>query len=175
MLTGTGDYSCVQCGMVTTEPCEHWKMFHDAGYTFETIGERAEPQTIPYDKKYMVIAIKKWHLIAAALLGLLLGIGLAIAHGQVIPTGVILTWQWAGTGTPTYSVYRATVSGGETQPPLASGLAAMTYTDTTAVVGTKYYYTFTATVGGVQSDPSPEVAAQITMPTPPTNPATAVY
>jgi fibronectin type 3 domain-containing protein len=97
------------------------------------------------------------------------------SHGQVIPTGVILTWQWAGTGTPTYSVYRSTVSGGETQPPLASGLTAMTYTDTTAVVGTKYYYTFTATVGGVQSDPSPEVAAQITMPTPPTNPATAVY
>ncbi len=109
-------------------------------------------------------------------------------QAQQIPNGAVMNWSWSGTGTPTFSVYRATVSGGETQPPLASGLAgtspcvtpngtiqAPCYIDTTAVVGTEYFYTFTATVGGVQSMPSAEVHAQITVPPAPTNPGTAVF
>ena len=100
---------------------------------------------------------------------------LTAAFGQQIPHGVILTWSWNGTGTPTYSVYRATVSGGEAKPPLAAGVNPLTYTDSSALVNTKYYYTVTATVGGVESAPSTEVSAQITVPTSPQNPSTTVY
>ena len=98
-----------------------------------------------------------------------------MAFGQQIPHGVILSWSWTGTGTPSYNVYRATVSGGETKPPLASGINPMTYTDATAVVNTQYWYTVTAVVGGVESAPSKEVGALITVPNAPTNPATSVY
>jgi len=99
----------------------------------------------------------------------------ALLPAQQIPHGVILTWMWSGTGTPTYSVYRATAAGKETQPPLAKGLTSATYTDTSAVVGQQYFFTVTATVGGVESAPSPEVSAQITVPSSPSSPGTAVY
>jgi hypothetical protein len=99
----------------------------------------------------------------------------SFAFPQNITHGVTLTWSWTGTGTPTYSVYRATVAGGEAQPPVASGLTTTTWVDSTAVVGTKYYYTATATVGGVESGPSSEVSALITVPNSPTNPSTTVH
>jgi hypothetical protein len=97
------------------------------------------------------------------------------AFGQQIQHGVILSCSWSGTGAPTFSVYRATVSGGEAKPALATGLPLCGYTDSTAVVGTKYFYTVTATVGGVESAPSSEVSALITVPPGPTNPSTAVF
>src|SRR5215469_8171010 len=82
--------------------------------------------------------------------------------GQTIQHGVILNWTWSGTGTVTYSVYRATVSGAEAKPALVTGLTTTTYTDSSASINVKYYYTVTATVGGVESSPSnQEVAAQI--------------
>lgn len=95
------------------------------------------------------------------------------ASAQTIPHYVTLTWNWTGTGTATFNVYRGTTSGGETL--LAGGVIPMNYTDNTAVVGTKYFYTVTATVGGVESSPSTEVAAQIIVPPAPTNPATAIH
>ena len=107
------------------------------------------------------------------LIVLLLLCGLMMA--QKIPHGVMLTWSWTGTGTPTYNVYRATVSGGETQPPLAKGITSTTYTDTSAVVGQQYYFTVTTVVGGVESAPSAEVGALISVPTSPTSPSTSVY
>jgi fibronectin type 3 domain-containing protein len=99
----------------------------------------------------------------------------AAAISQQIPHGVTLTWAWAGVGPTTFNVYRATASGAEAKPALASGLASPTYTDGTAVIGTKYFYTVTATAGGVESAPSAEVGAQIVQPPAPANPATAVY
>jgi fibronectin type 3 domain-containing protein len=97
------------------------------------------------------------------------------AAGQKIAHGVNLAWSWTGTGTATYNIYRATVSGGETKPALASGVATSTYSDTTAVVGQQYYYTVTAVVGGVESAPSTEVGALISVPPSPTSPSTTVY
>jgi fibronectin type 3 domain-containing protein len=105
----------------------------------------------------------------------LLTVFAAGVFAQTIPHGVNLSWSWTGTGTPTYSVYRATVSGAEAKPALATGITPLTYTDSTAVVGTKYYYTVTATVGGVESTPSTEVSAQITVPSTPQNPSTTVF
>lgn len=109
--------------------------------------------------------------------------------GQAIPHGIGLSWTWNGTGTATYNVYRATVSGGETQPPYATGVTGGTtpcvegatslpnpcWQDPAPVIGTKYYYTVTAVVGGSESAPSAEVSAQITVPNPPTNPETAAH
>jgi fibronectin type 3 domain-containing protein len=112
--------------------------------------------------------MRKW--IALALLALTI-----MASGQQIQHGVILSWSWSGTGTPTYSVYRATVSGGEAKPALATGITPMTYNDSTAAWNTKYFYTVTATVGGVESAPSMEVSALITVPNSPTSPGTTVY
>lgn len=106
---------------------------------------------------------------------LLVAFGAIALFAQQVPHGVNLSWSWTGTGTPSYNVYRATLSGGEAKPALASGLATPAYTDTTALVNTKYFYTVTATVGGVESGPSPEVAAQITVPNAPTNPETSFY
>lgn len=94
---------------------------------------------------------------------------------QQIPHGVLLACKWAGSGTPTFSIYRSTVQGGEAKPALSSGLTSCAFTDSTAVVGTQYFYTMTATVGGVESNPSNEVVAQITVPPSPTSPSTSVY
>jgi len=111
--------------------------------------------------------MRKWITIAV--------IALAVAaFGQQIQHGVICSWTWSGTGTPTFSVYRATVSGGE-KSPIATGITTLSYTDTSAAINTKYFYTYTATVGGVESGPSSEVSAQITVPLSPTNPATSVF
>jgi fibronectin type 3 domain-containing protein len=97
------------------------------------------------------------------------------AAAQTIQHGVNVSWSWSGTGTATYNVYRSTTSGAEAKPPIVSGITITTYNDSTAIIGTKYYYTVTATVGGVESVPSAEVSAQIVLPNPPTNPQTAVY
>jgi hypothetical protein len=98
-----------------------------------------------------------------------------VAGSQVIQHGVTLSCTQSGTGTATFSVYRAIASGAEAKPALASNLATCSYLDSTAVIGTKYYYTMTETVGGVESGPSVEVSAQIPVPpNPPTNPAAAV-
>jgi fibronectin type 3 domain-containing protein len=57
-----------------------------------------------------------------------------------------VTLAWTGTlGATSYAVYRSTTSGGEQAPALASGIATTTYTDLSAVNGTTYYYTVTAT------------------------------
>ena len=98
-----------------------------------------------------------------------------IAFCQAATHGVTLSWGNPNTGTTTFNVYRSLTSGGEIAPPLATGLTVLTYADNTAVVGTKYFYTVTATVGGVESAPSLEVSAQIVLPNAPTNPAATIH
>ena len=100
---------------------------------------------------------------------------IGMATGQTVPHGVTLSWTWTGTGTPTYNVYRATATGAEAKPALVTGLTTLSYTDSTAAINTKYFYTVTATVGGVESGPSTEVSAQISVPGAPTNPGTAIF
>jgi hypothetical protein len=56
---------------------------------------------------------------------------------------VDLSWT-ASTGATSYNVYRSTSSGGEGVPAIATGLTGTSYTDTSVVGGTKYYYTVRA-------------------------------
>ncbi len=91
------------------------------------------------------------------------------------PTGVSAT---AGVGQITiawtapigvvasYNIYRGTTSGGEGTVPLATGITATSYTDTTALPGKTYYYAVTAVAGAVaplngESLPSAEVSAAV--------------
>ncbi len=62
---------------------------------------------------------------------------------------VVVTWTGGGWGTNatggTYSVYRSTTSSFPGGSPIASGLSTTTYSDTTGIAGTTYYYFVTAT------------------------------
>jgi len=70
---------------------------------------------------------------------------------------VPLRWQ-ASFGAKTYTVRRATVSGGP-YSNIASGITARSYTDKTAANGTTYYYTVAASNGTGTGPDSPEDAA----------------
>jgi len=124
-------------------------------------------------------------ILAAALL---LVTASTLVWAQTISHGIGLSWTYANTAA-SFNVYRATTSGGETQPPYAAGvvyatapcvegntsLPAPCWQDPAPVVGTKYFYTVTAVVGGVESGPSSEVSAQIAVPSSPTNPQSAAH
>jgi hypothetical protein len=58
----------------------------------------------------------------------------------------VLNWSAPNTGglVATYSVFRGTSPGGESGTALATGITLLTYTDSTAVNGTTYYYTVKA-------------------------------
>jgi hypothetical protein len=94
------------------------------------------------------------------------------------PTGLIATgaagqvalfWS-AVTGAESYNLYRGTAADSEDATPIATGILTSTFTDTTAVNGTKYYYKITAVNSnlhntlaiGSESDFSPDVSAQPT-------------
>jgi hypothetical protein len=59
-------------------------------------------------------------------------------------------------GTPTFSVYKGTASGGETL--LTSGLASCSYTDTAVSPSTTYFYKMTETIAAVESGFTGEVS-----------------
>jgi hypothetical protein len=91
----------------------------------------------------------------------------APAPTPAVPTGltatagvgaVSLAWT-GGTYDTTFNVYRSTTSGGEGTTPLATGITASSYTDSTATVGTKYYYTVAGVFGTKTSAASNEASA----------------
>lgn len=86
---------------------------------------------------------------------------------------------WVASVTPPaitgYNLYRSTTAGAENfGTPLNTTLIPATQTffyDTTDVIGTQYFYKAVAVgTGGVLSQPSPEVSAQV--PVPPNSPTT---
>jgi hypothetical protein len=78
---------------------------------------------------------------------------------------VTLTWDPSTSGVVGYNVYRATTSGGYTTPLSSVGADAISFTDTTVVSGTTYYYVVTAVApGNIESARSNEVAAVVTNP-----------
>lgn len=94
------------------------------------------------------------------LLLLLLLAGSANTQGTV--HSVILNWT-AGTGDATFCVYRGTVSG--TYTKIGNCITATTFTDTTGIGGTKYFYVVTGVdTTGVESARSNEVSATFLAP-----------
>lgn len=71
---------------------------------------------------------------------------------------VTLGWN-ASPGATSYNVYRGATSGGEGSTPIATGIAATTYTDNSVSNNTTYYYEVSATNSAGTSAPSGEVAA----------------
>jgi cellulose 1,4-beta-cellobiosidase len=90
-------------------------------------------------------------------------------HAQSATThSVTLNWIASITPNVTYTVYRATVSAGPFTA-IATGVATTTFTDTTGVGGTQYYYEVDAVSSGGSSGPSNEVNATFLVnPAPPT-------
>ena len=81
---------------------------------------------------------------------------------------ISLNWTASTTSGVTYTVYRGTVAGGP-YTKLASGVAAVTYADTSGAGGTKYFYVVTAVdAKGNESAYSNEAnATMLTNPNPP--------
>ncbi len=81
--------------------------------------------------------------------------GLAATAGNA---QVVLSWM-ASSGVTSYSLYRATTSGGEGTTALVTGITASTYTDSAVTNGAKYYYTVAAVNAGGTGAQSTEVSA----------------
>jgi fibronectin type 3 domain-containing protein len=81
---------------------------------------------------------------------------------------VALSWT-ASIGTTSYNVKRSTVSGGP-YTTIASGVTATSYTDTTALNGTTYYYVVSAVNASGESSNSSQVSATPSAPTVPAAP-----
>jgi fibronectin type 3 domain-containing protein len=100
--------------------------------------------------------------VAALVLMVLSGCG----TGPDTPTGLTvtstspITLSWtAVSGATSYNVYRGTASGFSNKTRLASDITGTTYTDTSAVAGTTYYYQVTAVNSDGLSSASNEVNA----------------
>jgi hypothetical protein len=70
--------------------------------------------------------------------------------GTSTSSGVALTWAPVAQTGATYSVYRSTTANGTFTKLTSSLLGTAGYTDTSAVLGTTYYYRVTATLNGVE-------------------------
>jgi len=82
---------------------------------------------------------------------------------------VALSWN-ASSGATSYNVKRSTTSGGP-YTTIATGVALTSYTDTSVVNGTPYYYLVTAVNASSESGPSNEASATPLPPPPPTAPS----
>ena len=75
---------------------------------------------------------------------------------------ISLNWTASSSaGVTGYNIYRGTSPGAESSTPLNTGgpVASTSFTDTTAVSGTKYYYVIKSSNGSSESGPSTEVSA----------------
>ncbi|MDR3711036.1 MAG: fibronectin type III domain-containing protein [Capsulimonadaceae bacterium] len=90
-----------------------------------------------------------------------------LASATAVNKQVTLVWA-ASTGATSYNVYRGTTASGESATPVATGIAALTYVDTSLTDGTTYFYEVTAVDAGGESLKSNELSATPT-PGAPTN------
>src|SRR5262249_57225218 len=73
-------------------------------------------------------------------------------------TQVSVTWSPVS-GASSYSIYRSTVSHGEGNTPVATGVTSTSYTDGGLTNGTTYYYQVTAVGSAGESGKSNEASA----------------
>jgi fibronectin type 3 domain-containing protein len=118
----------------------------------------------------------KKYIIKLGLLGLLLALATSAVVAQTQTVSVVLAWGASATAGVTYIPYRESALGacgatpptGSTCTALATGLTALTYTDTTATVGNSYGYVVRAVNSvGIQSANSNEVVLTLTVPVAP--------
>lgn len=83
---------------------------------------------------------------------------------------VTLSWS-ASEGAVSYSVWRGTYSNKQSSTPIAQGLTAAQFADTTVVNGPTYFYKVTASNDGGVSPRSNEASASPEAPQPPVDPA----
>ena len=107
-----------------------------------------------------------------AILSVVTALGAPKAHSQTTPPSSLtavavsssqIDLDWTGTFFATYTVYRDSVL-------VVSGLVSSSYSDNGLTAFTEYEYYVTATVSGVESDPSNAVLARTLDGTPPTKP-----
>ena len=80
----------------------------------------------------------------------------------------VVTLSWSPSeGATSYSVYRGTQSNKQAAVPIAEGLVAPAFVDTTVVNGPTYYYRVTASNPGGQSPRSSQASASPEAPAPP--------
>lgn len=79
-----------------------------------------------------------WLIPAVALLLFWPSLGAQTQHS------IVVTWGASSTSGAQYNVYRGTATGGPYSKLTAVPVSALTYTDTTGVAGTKYFYVETA-------------------------------
>jgi len=78
------------------------------------------------------------------------------------PASVVLNWNASASQVVGYRVYRSVTSGGAYNLLSGSAVNALTYTDTTVVAGSTYYYVVTAVdSAGVESGHSNQVTAAV--------------
>ena len=88
--------------------------------------------------------------------------------------GIDLTWTEVTSGT-SFNVYKGSAPGGENyaSPYASVAIGILVYLDQTGTAGTKYYYTVTSVLNGIESSPSGEVSATFPIvPVPPVAAAT---
>ncbi len=79
---------------------------------------------------------------------------------SAMPSKGQVSLAWTGSlGATSYDIYRATSSGNEGNTPIATGVTALTFTDSNVTGGTTYYYEVTAVDAAGQSPMSSEVYA----------------
>lgn len=111
--------------------------------------------------------MKNWRHLALGIVILVLTTSI-LSTGQTTPN-VTLNWNTdTNTGTTAINIYRGTVLGTYTKYTQLSGWSTepTNYTDTTPMLGWNHYV-ITYIVGGKESGPSNDAAAQV--PVPPTN------
>jgi hypothetical protein len=98
------------------------------------------------------------------------GGGSITGGGSMMPSAspshsVTLTWTASTTsGVTAYNIYRSQTTGGPYTKLTATAVATTTYTDSSVIAGTTYYYVATALVGSAESGYS--IQASATVPTP---------